>query len=1184
MAQQALIIRNQGLHTNNNLFSATPNGSMSEAVNVVINKSEVVEPRRGLYTYTTLSAVNALLSYKSKILSHSATKLSYDLDNLGNFVDILGNTDGRNLIDPDATSPIRSVEANGNLYLTSGYGIQKISARNSDDLATINIEDAGGVKGTSLSIVLDFSQTGFLTLNSKVAYRLVFGRTDLNENLLLGAPTPIANIYNSSSALSCITNLSFDIPTGIRANDFYQIYRTGLSSAIYPIVPSDAGDEMYLVLENTITAADIVNGTIGVLAALLDISPDDFRKNGTLLYTNPVSGEGITQANDSPPLAKDICQYKGFIFLANTQTKSLLNLSVVSVSSLVSNTTNLILNKIGTGILKTFLFQGATEAFTINYNVCIPADFIAAAATSAYYFKLHSSSTERKYYVWFYDAVNLQTDPALSGYIGIKVTVAAADTTDSKMTAANAAITAATTDFNLNLNTTTNILVATCANNGFVTALTGTTKTVVNMTWAQNGLGTGEDLTAGNGKIFLPRYPTGSENGPTVSQQLEQVGKSIARVITRNSTYLNAYYISNSNDIPGQLLLEEKKLDSASYNVYYLTSNATLTSFNPKIPVSSADTSVLLTAEIKPNRLYYSKHQQPDSFPLVNYLDIGPKDKAIKRIIPIRDALFILKENGIYKLTGDTAVAGNNNFNLVEFDFSVQVLAASTAVVLNNQIYALSTQGVIVINDTLVSVISRPIEDKIQQILKAGTNYAQSSFGLAYETDRSYSLFANTTSGNTTYRYNTFTNTWTTSTIGGYCGLINPADDTMYLGNGTLISKERKSLDRTDFADKEYTTQILLSGVNTTTGEVSVSSLTNIKTGDVIVQEQYVTIADFNRILVKLDNDIGVTDSDYYSTLAVSAGMNLRTKLEALATKLDADAGVTATNYSSSIANIALSAITDISIDTVYLGNNYSVLTIGTSTPLSVVVDVNTYTRYISITGSNSIPSIDGTYHLAVDTATKISILKKIRTAGTTGNYIIDINSSQDISVCLSIIVNKLNIDSVLGYTNYPYPRYTQIETLITNVNKITTIATVSPIQNLLYGNMVIYNAIDSYVVYNPQFFGDPSIEKQVSEGTLMFQDLNFSTMIVAYSTDKHPSFEAITFTKKGSGDFGSISFGESYFGGTSAPVPLRTYIPVAKQRCRFINVKVQHTVALEQYELHGVSLSFRPYNKRAYT
>ena len=134
----------------------------------------------------------------------------------------------------------------------------------------------------------------------------------------------------------------------------------------------------------------------------------------------------------------------------------------------------------------------------------------------------------------------------------------------------------------------------------------------------------------------------------------------------------------------------------------------------------------------------FSKEQQPESVPTVNSFKIGPQDKAILRILGLRDSLFIFKEEGLYRLTGEN----ESNFNVAFFDNSGIIIAPDSAVILNNQIYFWGVQGVSTVSETGVGVISRPIENTFNRASSENfINHATASFGVSYEADRAYILF-----------------------------------------------------------------------------------------------------------------------------------------------------------------------------------------------------------------------------------------------------------------------------------------------------------------------------------------------------------------------------------------------------------------------------------------------------------
>ena len=936
-------------------------------------------------------------------------------------------------------------------------------------------------------------------------------------------------------------------------NYFYQVYRTGVFQGdLTPSVvePVDPGDEMYLVFEDNVTSAELTNGNVGVITPLIDITPEDFRKNGTLLYTNPKSGDGIEQANEIPPFATDIATYKNYTFYANTKTVQRFNLAFLSVSSIVNNSSTVSIYD-GT-TTNTYTFQGSVESYTADFTGMIHSDFVNLITGPAKYFTLDAANDSTGYLIYYQESSTLDLLPTLSGRIPIKVTVALADTPAVIIQNTMDAILAATDDFNISL--ASPVMTITCSNNGFITNAQTTTLTG-GFTISKDGLGTGED--AASNKIFLPRIPVGTENGLTPSQQLEQIARSMISVINKQDTIVYAYYNSSYNDVPGQIRFEQQDVTGPQF---FFTSSVG-NQFSPTLP--SSGTTIGSTNEISPNRVYYSKLQQPEAVPLVNYIDIGPRDREIKRIIALRDSLFVFKENGIYRISGESAP-----FVVQEFDFSAQVLAPDSATVLNNQIYALSTQGVITVSDTGVSVISRPIENLILKIVRNEYAYKTLSFGIGYETDRAYLLFLPTETTDIVatqcLRFNIFTNTWTRWDVSATCGIVNFADETLYIGAGDInyVEKERKTLSRLDQADRQYDLTVNANGVVGNT--VRVNSVSYVAINDVVVQEQYLTGSQFNRLLLKLDDDVGVTDNNYESTLAFQAGENIRSKLISLANKLDLDAGIAYTNFSNDIDSYTYS------IGTVSVGSTTTTLTVGAhnilvSRYISTNLNSNLY-KVVSI-GANTV-EVDGII---------VGVPTTLQTAS---------NNFKDIQSCYNIITDILNLDASVFFTNYPSSEgIIKFESPIIDLDKVNNKLTLKTSMMLMSGDIILYKAIPSKIIWNPIFFQDPSLLKQVREGTMMFENSNFSSVDISYATDLSPSFQGITFNGDGLGvgDWGLFAFGTINWGGIAAPVPLRTLIPLEKQRCRYMNVKFEHSVAFEKYAIYGLSLTFRAVSARGY-
>lgn len=587
-------------------------------------------------------------------------------------------------------------------------------------------------------------------ISMQVYYDAIVDGLQVEPTTIVATP---AIFNNSNSTQSATVNISFPIPQGITTANFYQVYRTEqvAGSTGIPLDALDPGDEEFLAYEGNPSGADLSNGYIQIQ----DITPDSFL--GASLYTNANSGTGITSANTPPPLAADLTLYKNYMFYANTVSQHSINISLLSVVSMVSGTSTITITNGTTSNTYTFT-TGAENPATKH---------------------IHISTL------------------------------------------------------------------------------------------------------------------------PTPAQQIAETAQSIVNVINRQTNELvYAFYESGTTGVPGKILLQARTLGAPAF---YLTANSTGTGneFNPAIPVNGQAN--ISDNDVRPNRVYYSTQFEPDSVPLLNYFDLGPRDKKILRILALRESLFVFKEEGIYRVTGATAP-----FSQDLFDSSSIINAPDSCAILNNTIYGLSNQGVISVNDVGVSIISRDIEGSLIKFSAAQyPGFYTSTFGLGYESDRTYNLWTVTSISDTQatqgFRYNTITQAWTRCTKTATCGVINFEDNKMYIGatDTNFIEKERKNFDRTDYADRQF--NFTLGAGSIIGNQIKLGSLTDVSVGDAIVQVQYLTIKQFNRLLGKLDNDSGLATKTY-SNLTQTVGSDLRGAVTSLAVMLDNDANTGHKNYASSIS------------------------------------------------------------------------------------------------------------------------------------------------------------------------------------------------------------------------------------------------------------------------------------------
>lgn len=598
--------------------------------------------------------------------------------------------------------------------------------------------------------------------------------------------------------------------------------------------------------------------------------------------------------------------------------------------------------------------------------------------------------------------------------------------------------------------------------------------------------------------------------------------------------------------------------------------NVTVTSSTGKFgglqKISEANVS---SNEVFPNRLYYSKFSQPEAVPIVNYFDVGKKDKKILRIVALRDSLFIFKEDGVYRLSGQSI----SNFVVFLFDGGTNCNAVDSVVALNNLIYLSSDGGIVSVSDTGVSVISRPIEKELIKLYQY-TNFASASFGVGYETDRAYYFFTLEKSSDTyaqrCFRFNIFTTTWTVLDMSKRCGVVNEGTDKLYLGatDTNYIEIERKTFDRTDYADRQYA--ISIGGSDITANVITVGNTSDYNVGDVIVQTQYLTTDMFNDTLKTLDDDLGVTLTTYEQNLTASAGSDLRALLNSLANQLDSD---TLTILDRSVTGATQA--------------NPCVVTVSTAHYFTAGMTV-------TFSGVGGMTQLNGnTYTIANPTATTFELSGTNSTGygaytsgGTASSTFASAISSytssfSDTQSAFNVVTGLLNNDTNTQSNYDTSEDTTDYEVEITEVDSTSiTTATTYP---FIVGPATIYNRISSSFIWAPDFAGDASILKHTREGTVLFENNNITTATISYATDLSAGFESQTYTGQGTGSYGNSSYGEINFGGTGQAAPFRGLIPKEKQRNRYIKCKYEHSIARQKYSVYGRSYTFEPTSSRAY-
>jgi hypothetical protein len=786
--------------------------------------------------------------------------------------------------------------------------------------------------------------------------------TDVSAGTVPVGASTITKTFDGSITVGtpAKARLSFTIPPEVDTTYFYQIYRTAVVSVSPGVTLNDIdpGDEHQFVYEAPILDADLLAGEIEID----DDTPENFRQSGEYLYTNAITGQGITQSNDRPPISFDIASFRNSAFYANTKEFHNYQFTMLSVDDFVTSSTKLYISRVG-DVPVEYLFVGVKEVTDITV-----AD--KSSTTESSYIEINSANNQREYYLWFDKGAGV--DPNLTGKTGIRIPLELyPDTIDGSKQALIESL-LSINDFTV-VDFSASVVRITCEDSGEVTDASTT-----GSGWSVS------IVTQGDGENPIAREVLLSKSS-SVGIAIDTTARSLVNVINKDiDSPVTARYLSGVDDLPGKILLKAKSLEDVSF--YIAISDATLaTEFSPEIPFWDEIATFPITAASDnnevPNRLKYSKTNQPEAVPIANFIDVGSKDKAILRILPLRDNLFCLKEDGIFLVSGSSAA----NFNVRLLDNSAILIAPDSAVVLNNSIHCLTTQGIVSISDSGVSIIARAIEDLIKKVTTFRYDYRTAAFGVSYESDRAYFLWLPTQTTDTQatqcFRFSTITNTWTRFTVTANCGINNSlGDDRLYLG-GTgrnYILQERKNGERQDYSDRDFIREI---GSDSVKGnKIILSSGVDVEVGDVITQEQYICVSKFNRTLRKLDSDDGITDSTYEQNFSAVQGSNLGNIFLALVDQLNADPGLYASFTVPSGLNTAETLRDDFNLIMDELDNISSGTFFKDYTP---VVDLLTYEVLITekVKNSNSVTVDRETWFIQGNVTIFKSILTEVEWA-----------------------------------------------------------------------------------------------------------------------------------------------------------------------------------------------------------
>lgn len=315
----------KGLMTFTNLVGAQiPPGAVSVAMNVNgdvgNNGTGAYTTRRGFSFYSNYQFpvdqgyIKKLFVYSNRLLAYYGSgQLAYD-DGAGNwnpFI-VLGIVDVNFSMQPPPGGFVHQMLAGGNSYFTTSNGMYKLSGLN-----TAAPVPAGAPAALDTTCAVSgMISSGFLNAQSQCAYSCVWGYTDEENLLILGAPSQpqfAANTQSAGANNNANVTLTISIPPQIIAQKqlpwFVQIYRTPNTGSL--LVPP--GNNYQLVASYSPNSTDYTNCIVTYADTLNDayLGADLYTDNG-----QPGAGQPYGQ----PPLAQDAAYFNSMAFYANYST------------------------------------------------------------------------------------------------------------------------------------------------------------------------------------------------------------------------------------------------------------------------------------------------------------------------------------------------------------------------------------------------------------------------------------------------------------------------------------------------------------------------------------------------------------------------------------------------------------------------------------------------------------------------------------------------------------------------------------------------------------------------------------------------------------------------------------------------------------------------------------------------
>lgn len=701
----------------------------------------------------------------------------------------------------------------------------------------------------------------------------------------------------------------------------------------------------------------------------------------------------------------------------------------------------------------------------------------------------------------------------------------------------------------------------------------------------------------------------------TPAENIDATARSIVSVLNgyASNTIIAAYYTSGFDELPGRMLFDRLTLSPTAFTVVCSRS----TCFRPVIPVAGSSYNNTSRNEVRPNRVYYSKLQEYEAVPVIQYFDIGSPEEPIRGLVPLRDGVIVLKTDGVYRISGNDRAS----FTVNPIDTTVSILAQYSVAVLSNRVFFFSEQGIVAVSDNAAEIVSRPIETELLQYSSSVyPNFANVTFAVGYESDRKYILYTVTTSedtyGTQAYIFNTLTGEWTRWDKPASAAFNRQLDDKLYLAGpaanetANFVFKERKSYNLSDFADEQYETTITAATGLTVTVPTSALYSTGYTLQQVTATARVVEVTQTTGVVpVQLWHfDVGGTDTSSVEGYILD--------LEPGGSPVEMVISASQSRFGGK--SLAIGGGAEVPFPAVPTSPNLTVdFSLWIPTALSaggILFDVNrddgVLEMYVEFNTSG--PSTGSLSFVFNQTVTK-TVLFPTDTWAQFGLEFDDLNINIYLNGALVDTLTRSSVNFSPGISwvgnyrrggyNYNYGdpvfldelRFSNTAlyegssyTVATEAYEVgagsETVLTMDSVQDWVVGDQVtVFRPIFQYFETNQFDAGQPGIMKHWADCSLIYRSTDFTTMQLGFQADTTNEIKNVTLNAPaGTGGWGTFPWGTLPWGvSLGSKARIRTSVPKQAMRSNWISLSGTLNEAFSDISLAGVSLTYSGMSSR---